>query len=76
MTITPFPKIRLEKCLYKIKKQNKTGRALFFGSFDKQSVDFTFLSLLPMEWINKQTKNQKYHLLTECCCVSQSESPP
>lgn len=25
----------------------------FFGRFDKQGVDFTFLSLLPMKWINK-----------------------
>lgn len=37
-------------------EKTQTGRALFWGRFDKQGVDFTFLSLLPMEWINKQTK--------------------
>lgn len=55
MKITPFPKIRLEKMSLQNEK-TQTGRALFLGRFDKQGVDFTFLSLLPMEWINKQTK--------------------
>lgn len=55
MKITPFPKIRLEKMSLQNEK-TQTGRALFLDIFDKQGVDFTFLSLLPMEWINKQTK--------------------
>lgn len=37
-------------------KKIEKGRALFFGSCNKQGVDFTFLSLLPVKWINK--KNQ------------------
>lgn len=32
---------------------DKRQNTFFWGRFDKQGVDFTFLSLLPMKWINK-----------------------
>lgn len=53
MKITPFLRIKLEKCIYKITLMMIKGRAIFSGSFDKQCVDFTFLFLLPMKWMNK-----------------------
>lgn len=76
LKIIPFPKLKLEKCLYKIVMMKVMtmivmtmllllvvvvvmmvmvvkGKIPFWGGFDKQGVDFTFLSLLPMKWINK-----------------------
>lgn len=58
--MTPFPKIRLEKMSLQNLKKKKIGRAHVFGSFNTQGVDLTFLSLLPMEWINKQIRNTIY----------------
>lgn len=33
------------------------GKTPLFGSFDKQDVDFTFLSLLPMKRMSKKIKS-------------------
>lgn len=51
----PPQKLR-RKTMFLQNKKIEKGRALFFGSCNKQGVDFTFLSLLPVKWINK--KNQ------------------
>lgn len=32
---------------------DKRQNTFLGGSFDKQGVEFTFLSLLPVKWINK-----------------------
>lgn len=58
MKIIPVPKLKLEK---KMSLQNndddddvdKRQNTFWGGSFDKQGVEFTFLSLLPVKWINK-----------------------